>query len=299
MSEDNYNGALSCLGIESKSSDEQISSLISMPAMDLLSLHPSVQCGPVIDSEIVHNAPSYTSISTSQPPLPATSWLESFVIGDCHYDGSILGLGLGGRTNIASSFEASMTASLGADLYEKIKKMYLSKHYSDAPDTPDGEAQAGIQRFGNDVAFYAPTLAYAKHFHTAGVKTYVYRFNATNPWDGPYKGMANHILDIAFLFQNYNDFLQEVTSRQAAVHFAEKILAVVAGKEPWAPWSEGGDALCVFDSGVYECKDVEVVPEDAVSGTFANGRRPAIAKLAAKVGWQALEDAWGAFVSGK
>ncbi|GAB7342728.1 hypothetical protein MBLNU457_g0875t1 [Dothideomycetes sp. NU457] len=298
-SEDNYNSVLSCLKLESKSPDEQLSSLTTMPAMHLLSIPPSVHFGPVIDSDIVHTAPSFTSISTSEPALPATTWLKSFVIGDCGYDGSILFLALGSRPNIGSSFQESITASLGADTYDRIDKTYLSKHYRDVPDTPDERARAGIQRFGNDIAFYAPTIAYAKHFHTAGVKTYVYRFNATNPWDGPYKFLSNHILDIAFLFQNYNDFLQEATSRQAAVQFAEKMLAVVAGEEPWAPWSEGGDALYVFDSGVHICKDVEVVPENAGSQAFANGRRQPIALLAAKVGWQKLEDAWGAFVGGE
>lgn len=254
-----------------------------MPAMDLLSIPPSVHFGPVIDSDIVHSPPSYTSISTSQPPLPATSWLSSLTIGDTAYDGSILFLALGGRSNIAASFRDSLIRSLGASTYTKISKIYNLDSSTD-----DASAQPQIQRFGNDVASYAPTIAYATHFHTAGVKTFVYRFNATNPWDGPLKGTSNHILDIAFLFQNYNEFL-EGTHRDVAEGFGERMLAFVAGKEPWAPWKEGGEALLVGDSHVAVGRDVE--PD--------NGRRQGIADLAAEVGWQKLEDTWGAFVSGK
>jgi len=283
LSEDNYQSVLSCLDLNSKSVNEQISSLTTMPAMNLLSIPPTVHFGPVVDSEVVHSSPSYTSISNSEPRLPATSWLDSLMIGDTAYDGSILFLALGGRSNIASSFHSSITKTLGADVYSKISQIYGLK-----PEITDKQAQPLIQRFGNDVAFFAPTLAYAKHFSTAGIKTHVYRFNATNPWDGPLKGTANHILDIAFLFHNYNQFLSE-THRKVAEGFAEKVLGFVAGKEPCKTWKQGGEALIVGDDKV-------IVGSDQEPG---NGRREEFRKLAEEVGWQKLEDTWGAFVSGK
>jgi len=298
-SEDAYNAAISHLGLSSLSTTEQIKALHTIPAMDLLSkIPPSVHFGPVHDNDLIKHLSTFTSISTTSPPLPATSWLKSIVIGDSAHDGSILSLFLNGRkSNISQTFQSSLTSSLGAASANK-----LFSAYGLTPTSSDEDAYAKILSFGNDIAFYAPSMAYARHFLSApdsatDGRVYTFRFNATNPWDGPLKGQSNHILDVAFLFQNYNKFLSEGQNAVAEA-FADRVLAFVGGKEPWKRWDvpenkevapKDKATLVVSDGGC----------EEKIDCAPPNGRRFEFWQLEQEIGTQRLEDAWGAFMMGK
>lgn len=92
----------------------------------------------------------------------------------------------------------------------------------------------------NDIGFHAPTLTIASGFSatkSAGKTTsHVYFFNERNPWDGPYKGQATHILDVAYLFQNFNHSLDE-RQEQVAEAFARDVLDFVTGAQlGWSEW---------------------------------------------------------------
>lgn len=61
---------------------------------------------------------------------------------------------------------------------------------------------------------------------------YVYYFNEGNPWDGPWKNRASHILDLAYLFQNFREFLTP-TQQAVGLAFAEDIFKFCHGISPW------------------------------------------------------------------
>jgi hypothetical protein len=105
-------------------------------------------------------------------------------------------------------------------------------------DTPDAKAFASALTYVNDISFNAPALSYALGWPG---NAYVYYFNEGNPWDGPWKGRANHILDVAYLFQNFNDFM---SPEQAAVGsaFAEDIFKFCYGVAPWPATSNQIDS---------------------------------------------------------
>ena len=73
--------------------------------------------------------------------------------------------------------------------------------YKITRDTPDSEALNSILQFFTDIGFYAPALKLAASWPGP---SYVGHFNERNPFDGPYKGRANHLLDTAYMWGNYN-----------------------------------------------------------------------------------------------
>jgi carboxylesterase type B len=157
--------------------------------------------------------------------------------------------------------------------------------YELSPSTPDDEAFEKVLRVANDFNFFLPTLALAHNVSAAGMKTYVYRFNELNPWDGQWKGHATHILDITFLLQNFNGFLDE-KQRSVAEEFGRDVIGFVNGKAPWQEWRR---AKVLGPEGRMEV--VDDVP-DLV------GRRDVMLKLGEEVGADVLSGAFDKFLKG-
>ncbi len=130
---------------------------------------------------------------------------------------------LGPRTaGVAKAFCDSIHKTLGGN-----DKKVLEAYNINA-DQSDKEGLYNILKFSTDISFFAPTVAFAQGWPG---KSYVYHFNEGNPWDGEWKGEAVHVLDVAYLFQNYNEFLGEA-QRQVAVTFAGDFIKFVNGKWP-------------------------------------------------------------------
>ncbi|KAL4755536.1 hypothetical protein BDW72DRAFT_189286 [Aspergillus terricola var. indicus] len=68
----------------------------------------------------------------------------------------------------------------------------------------DDDAYPAVLNYINDVLFFTPVLTFAQGWKG---NAYVYYFNEGNPWEGQWKGRTNHILDLAYLFQNFREFL--------------------------------------------------------------------------------------------
>lgn len=123
----------------------------------------------------------------------------------------------------------------------------LLGHYGlSEPCSMDDDAQLkSILHFANDICFFAPSIELAAHF--AGT-SYVFCFNEPNPWPGDFQGYASHILDAAFLFQNYNACLDE-GQKANAVRLATDVIAFVNGKAPWKAFNEGQHGTAVYANG--------------------------------------------------
>jgi hypothetical protein len=117
----------------------------------------------------------------------------------------------GAEVNCAGKFIGILKTTLHA--HPKIAQKILD-HYGILPNIPDNQAFTAILDYFNDIAFFMPTLAAACGW--AG-KAFVYYFNEGNPWNGPSKGRAGHLLDTVYLFQNFSEFLtveQQALSRR-------------------------------------------------------------------------------------
>lgn len=122
----------------------------------------------------------------------------------------------------------------------------LLQKYGITEGASDEEAFTGVLDFLNDIVFFAPVLTYVKGWPG---NAYVYYFNEENPWDGPWKGRSSHILDLAYLFQNYNEFLTP-DQQAVATAFAEDFFKFCHGVAPWSP-VQGGNIESGFTARVY------------------------------------------------
>lgn len=96
----------------------------------------------------------------------------------------------------------------------------------------DEENLRKILLFAHDICWLTPCNAIARRWAANGKAAYVYRFNETNPWDGPWKGYSTHILDVAYIFLNFLHALNE-PQKKVALAFADDFLNFVSGKQPW------------------------------------------------------------------
>ena len=99
----------------------------------------------------------------------------------------------------------------------------IFNNYKITPDVSDDEVLKNILAFITDVQFYAPVIEFAKAWPHS---------NEPNPWDGPHKGEASHVLDIEFLLQNFNDHLGP-EQQGTAQRLAQDIITLVNGQDPY------------------------------------------------------------------
>jgi hypothetical protein len=149
----------------------------------------------------------------------------------------------GAEVDRADKFIGILKATLHA--HSGITQRILD-HYGISPNIPDDQAFTSILDYFNDIAFCMPNLAAVQGW--AG-KAFVYYFNQGNPWDGPSKGRAGHLLDTVYLFQNFRDFLepeQQALGRQ----FAGDFIKFCHGRAPWGS-VESTDLENGFNARVY------------------------------------------------
>lgn len=161
--------------------------------------------------------------------------------------------------------------------------------YDITPSVSDDEALENILTYITDVHFYAPLIELAKSWPRS---SFVYHFNERNPWDGPNKGKASHILDVAFLFQNFNDYLSAEQQKTARI-FAKDIITFVNMQDPYPVYNQNAGGAEVYgppaEAGVkfVQSKD-----------TSDYGRRGLVWDLAVLVGLDRLSEALDMFMAG-
>lgn len=194
--------------------------------------------------------------------------------------------------NCASRFTSALQGALSTHPSEIVSQ--ILEAYGLSATTPDAEAWPRVLEFLNDVHFHAAVLAYASGWPEDGT-AYVYYFNETNPFDGPFKGQSTHILDLAYFYQNYNDFLTP-DQQEVARAFAEDLLKFVSGKAPWelCKGVEEGFRARVF--GPSSKKQTRRVIKDAFGGD--SQRRSVLPQLVQQKGvkWDELAGVFAVFL---
>ena len=123
---------------------------------------------------------------------------------------------------ISDAFRKHVEENLSKDAATKF-----NDHYGLRSDTPDHTAIEIITRFISAIAFYVPSLKIAEAWPGSVA---VGHFNERNPWDGQHKGMTNHLLDIAFVWGNYNQSYIRANWTVARA-LAENLVSFVSEKD--------------------------------------------------------------------
>ncbi|KAL2863394.1 putative carboxylesterase [Aspergillus lucknowensis] len=235
--EQNYQNAIAALGLSNAASpEERIKALSELPATEIVSrLPPSILAVPAIDGDIVPSAFSraQTGCATSDEPR-GKNWCHELMIGDAEIDASIIAfLYPKTKNECAKKFVKAVKTVFPSQTAES--QQILESYGLADPSSNDDDAYPAVLDFINDIVFFTPVLTFAQGWKGPA---YVYYFNETNPWDGPWKGQTNHILDLAYLFQNFRETLSPA-QQAVATAFAEDFFKFCHGQAPWPAISKG------------------------------------------------------------
>jgi hypothetical protein len=86
--EQNYQKAISALGLSDAGPEDRVKALLEMPAEEIISrLPPSILAVPAVDGDIAPSAPSRTETARSNSNEPRGKyWCHELMIGDAQMD---------------------------------------------------------------------------------------------------------------------------------------------------------------------------------------------------------------------
>ncbi|RAH50329.1 putative carboxylesterase [Aspergillus brunneoviolaceus CBS 621.78] len=244
--EQSYKQAMAALGLAGASPEERIEALLKSPGEDLVAkVPPSITPTFAVDGDLVPSAITYSQLADKTNHIPkGKDWCQDLMVGDAQIDANIIhAIRSDLKNGCAERFFGCLTTVLATqpEVAEQI-----SVRYGITQDLDDGDAFLAILEFLNDVWMFAPSLASAKGWKG---RAFVYYFNEGNPWDGAWKGRAGHILDLAYLFQNFREFMSPAQQKVSSA-IAEDFFKFCHGIQPWPP-VVGGDLEGGFTARVY------------------------------------------------
>ncbi|KAF2847588.1 carboxylesteras-like protein [Plenodomus tracheiphilus IPT5] len=245
-----YQQVIDALGLKDKSPEERIEALLKVPVDDLWQkVPPGAPLLPSVDGDIVPGTPTFKIVSSKEDspefPMPGRKWCKALMIGESKLDANILAyMALDARkSNIAQAFIDSANKTLAS--HPEAAKQLISA-FEITPETKDDDAVLSILRFASEIAFYAPARATAQGWpNTPENKFFLYHFNEGIPWEGRFQGEPGHILDVAYLFQNYNEHLGDEQLKVARA-YGEDFIKFVNGEDPWPAVQDGKFSARVY-----------------------------------------------------
>lgn len=187
-----------------------------------------------------------------------------------------------GKT-FCGSIEKTLAAQPGAA--EKLRDAYKI-----TPDLEDLIALRNVLQFATDIGFFATGVTWARGWPG---KAWMYHFNEPNPWDGEWKGESGHVLDIAYLFQNYEEHLTQA-QKNVGKQYTGDFISFINGKTRWPAFGDEKEGAMTYGPSTEgRCWEyVESITSEK------SGRKNTIFELAESVGIEELSAAWGNFLSG-
>ncbi|KAL2856426.1 Alpha/Beta hydrolase protein [Aspergillus pseudoustus] len=234
--EQNYQKAVVALGLSDTTPEERIKALLAIPAGEIVSRLPlSILAVPAIDGDIIPSAPSHAETSRTASNEPrGKGWCRELMIGDARVDASIIAF-LYPQTKNGCVKKFSKALGTVFSTQPIVAEAVLKSYGLADENMSDEDAYPSILNFINDVLFFTPVLTFAQGWKGP---TYVYYFNEGNPWEGPWQGRTSHILDLAYLFQNFRESLSP-EQQAVAVAFAEDFFKFCHGQAPWPAITPG------------------------------------------------------------
>ncbi|KAF2869112.1 carboxylesteras-like protein [Massariosphaeria phaeospora] len=292
-----YGVIMEALGLETASAEDRIQRLLTITPDELVAKTPmAVPLGPFLDGDIIPSMTTFKALGDSSQNLesvaPGRQWCTELMIGDCKHDVCLLSehsrRWLTTDTGeLASAFITSLTENLSSQSSTEA----VLHAYNITPLTSDDAARQSLIEFASDIAFHAPVVAFAQSWPG---RTYCYNFNEPNPWDGPFKGDSTHVLDAAFLFQNFNEKL-DPRAREVAVELAKSFIEFANGGAPWQEYDKETGGVMAFGPSEKQVK--RLVDRNG----WGNERRDVLFKLKeeGKIDLDELSVAWDSFIARK
>ncbi|KAF2099803.1 alpha/beta-hydrolase [Rhizodiscina lignyota] len=298
-----YQMVTKALGLEDLSSEHQVEALLKAPPEDLvMKIPPGTPIIPILDDEMLRGMTTYNILSDPESTaklFPAMDACKRILVGDSQFDASVFMVtALAHRSDrFSRTIEKCLYTALGSDNSSTVQALLLAYGIDVSNTSNDPEAIKPVLEFGHDICFYHAAKAFAKVWSASSdSKAFLYHFNAPNPWDGVWKGHAGHVLDIAFLFQNYNVYLSP-GQLACAQRVANDFITFINGHEPWKEYEEKANAgAMVYNAAPGSQEDESGYVREEEGARIA--RRDILQSFENDPGLDKLMDAWTIFLSG-
>ncbi|KAK5659821.1 hypothetical protein OQA88_1033 [Cercophora sp. LCS_1] len=297
-----YKGTLQLLGADEatlSSESAQVQHILSASMADIRDkIARNFPMGPVVDGEMIPQTTVYSQLdspSSTAELFPGTTWCKRILIGDCQMDGNAYAPRVSSRSDILPRTLADHLHAKLDDINPTLVPTVIDGYGIDVDAIANtSESTKAVLGLATDICFGFGARAFAKAWSETGNESFLYRFNVPNPWDGPWKGHATHILDIAFVLQNYRDFLGE-GQRKSGERFTRDVITFVSGGAPWTKYRAEEPGAMVYDakeSG--EADESKFVGKDGEQ----SGRREVLLKLTGQGVLDKVMEAWEGFMKG-
>jgi carboxylesterase type B len=245
-----YKDQAAILGIEATDKAGLRARLRDTEAEALAQQLPLAQhhCG-LIDGNWLKKDVTPNLLADGQQTEHKPAWCKSFVIGDTAHDGTVL------KARILDQAQAldRLKASCAKYLTENETRRILSAYRLDDKLSPEQERNI-LRSLASELRFYDPIRRAYKGWKSSvpPKDAFRYHFHVANPFEGGFKGVVSHELDVAFLLQHLNDQLDE-QHRNIAKAMADHFIKYVHGE----PWTAQGKIVVFASEGVLEVDEEE------------------------------------------
>ncbi|KAL6711805.1 hypothetical protein ACN47E_002848 [Coniothyrium glycines] len=206
------------------------------------------------------------------------TWCAEFVVGDTALDGTVLKSRVLDHPQALDRLLSACAIRLSTSETQKL----LAAYHLDEAEPSQIETADHLRELLSELRFYLPVLAAYQGWKSLqpAQRAGRYHFHIPNPFDGDFKGIASHELDVAYLLGNFQDHLDEHNQKLAHA-MADKFIGF-ANAEGWA----NNGKIIVFGSN-----GVEEVDEAVYDLNYRDGRGRVLQAIGAQKLWH-LAETW-------
>lgn len=229
-----------------------------------------------IDGKWMTTNPTLSVLTNGRRPEHKPSWCKEFVIGDTAHDGTVLkSRVLDDHLYVIDRLHEACRKNLSSAETGRLLAAYKLDQILSSIDEYDA-----LRYLISELRFYIPALAAHKGWKATSPpkKAGRYHFHVLNPFDGEFKGISSHELDVAFLLQNFNDHLDD-RDRILAQGVADQFIGFANGEG----WASEGKIVAFGPNGVIE------VGEEEYDREYRDGRGGVLESIEAEKLWRVAE----------
>ncbi|KAI8940077.1 hypothetical protein NX059_003796 [Plenodomus lindquistii] len=203
------------------------------------------------------------------------SWCKEFVVGDSAHDGIVLKARILDHPQVLARLRDACNTYLSPNETSTLLAAYNLDRNTSVEEHADR-----IRELASELRFYLPVLATHNGWkdRVPSGRASRYHFHIPSPFDGPFKGLASHELDVGYLLQNFNDRLDK-HNRKLAEDMADHFIQFANGEG----WVEEGK-LVVFDHD-----GIKQISEKDYDQMYRNGRGAILEKIGRQKLWYVAE----------
>ncbi|KAF2850786.1 para-nitrobenzyl esterase [Plenodomus tracheiphilus IPT5] len=203
------------------------------------------------------------------------SWCKEFVVGDSAHDGIVLKARVLDHPQVLTRLKEACDTYLSPTETSAL----LAAYKLDGEMTAKEQADR-LRELVSELRFYLPALAAYRGWKDTVPSGHAsrYHFHIANPFEGPFKGLASHELDVAYLLQNFNDQFDD-KNRRLAENVADHFIKFANG-EGWV----NEDKVVVFGRD-----GVSKINEEDYDRVYRSGRGAILERIGRQNLWYLAE----------